>query len=87
MDILDLGLQSSRDLPRFPVGLRHQDDKFVAAVSNDVVRRAHFLTQLLRHSLQDLVSPQVPESIVHSAEPIDIDHHQRQRMRVSIGPV
>src|ERR1035437_2193521 len=59
------------------VGVRHEDDKLVAAVAETIILFAAQLLQALSGASQQLAAHQVAVSIIHQLETVQVDESQR----------
>src|SRR5205085_8110368 len=71
----------------FRLGLREDDRELVAAVASRYVRRAQRARDLGADGAKEAVADDVSKAIVHSFEPVEIDHRERQRPAVAIDAV
>src|SRR2546430_16140149 len=72
--------------PALGVGLRQDEREFVAAVAGDEVGRAdlalHHGAELAQHPVARLLA----EPLVDVAQPVHVDHDEREAQRIAAGP-
>jgi hypothetical protein len=66
-----------------PVGLRHEDCKLVTSQSADYIRVPGISTQSTTDCRQDVVTDEVPISVIHEFEVVEVDQQKAKSAPVA----